>query len=280
MVVVPVKVDNQTINLYMDGGLYNHLEYGVKVSVKKKDVDYVLIVDGEEGSGKSVFAFQKAKVLDPNFDLNQICFTPQEFVKAIVNAKPYSCVVFDEAFTGLSSRAALSEVNKLLINLMMEMRQKNLFVIIVMPTIFMLDKYAVLHRAKGLFHVHLKNGKRGFWRYFNRKRLKKLYFNGKKFYDYMVQRPRSFGVFRDQYMINEKNYRERKRKALKGKQRRTRVEVYKEQRDVCLYILIKNMKLGQRKTAKLCSDYGFSINHSTLSDVFNQKQKELLESED
>ena len=230
-------------------------------------------------SGKSVFAFQIAKVLDPNFTLDNVCFTPSEFIKAVTNAKPFSCIVFDEAFTGLSSRAALSEVNRLLVSLMMEMRAKNLFIILVMPTFFMLDKYAVLHRSNGLFHVHLNRGKRGFWRYYNKPRMKKLYFNGKKYYEY-TEKPRAFGKFLDQYMINEKNYRIKKEKALKGKQRRTKAEAYKEQRDTLLYILIKKMKLGQRGTARVCSEHGFTINHSTLSDVFAQKQKELLETED
>jgi len=279
MVTVSIKVDGNTENLYMDGGLYKHLTKKVKPSVEKKDFDYVMIVDGSEGTGKSVMAFQIAKVLDPKFDLDNICFTPSEFIKAVTHAKPYSCIVFDEAFTGLSSRAALSEVNRLLVSLMMEMRQNNLFVILVMPTFFMLDKYAVLHRSKEMFHVHLRNGKRGFWRFYDKDKMKKMYFDGKKYYEYKV-RPRSFGRYKGLWAINEKKYLEKKRKSLKGKQRRTKAEAYKEQRDTLLYILIKDMKLGQRGTSRVCSKYGFSINHSTLSDVFTQKQKELLETQD
>jgi len=117
--------------------------------IRKKDFDWVWIVDGVEGCGKSVFALQLAKILDPTFNLSRVCMTPQEFTRAILKAGKGQCVVFDEAFTGLSSRASLTEINRLIVSLMMEMRQKNLFVIIVMPTIFLLDRYVAIFRARG-----------------------------------------------------------------------------------------------------------------------------------
>ena len=180
MVLVPINVDNQNIPLYMDGGLYNQLNDNVKPAVQKEDFDFVMIVDGEEGAGESVLAFQIAKILDPNFNMDNICFTADDFINAITKAKKNQCIVFDEGFTGLSSRASLSEINNLVISMMMEMRQKNLFVIIVMPSVFMLDKYAVFHRAKGLFHVYMRSGRRGFWRFFNKRARKYLYLLGKK----------------------------------------------------------------------------------------------------
>lgn len=277
MVVVPLEVEYGKLNLYMDGGLYNHLTKNVQPSVQKADFDYVIIVDGEEGSGKSVFAQQLAVILDPNFTLKNLCFTPQDFMKAVVNAKPFSCIVFDEAFTGLSSRSSLTEMNQLIVGLMMEMRQKNLFIIIVMPSVFMLDKYAVLHRARGLFHVRMNKGKRGYWDYYNKFRLKILYLKGKKLYDYNQVKRYTFGKFRDQYTVNEQHYREKKGKALNSKSRRTRADAYKEQRDTLFYIIIADLKQGQRGTARLCTNRGLKIDQSTLSDIFNEKQRQLLE---
>ena len=51
-------------------------------------------------------------------------------------------VIYDEAHRGMASARSLSEINKILKDLMMEMGQRNLFVVIVLPTIFLLDKYA------------------------------------------------------------------------------------------------------------------------------------------
>lgn len=276
MVVVNVKVGEEALALYMDGQLHEQLTKSVVPAVQKKDFDYVFVIDGPEGSGKSVLGFQIAKILDPNFNLNNICFTPQEFIKVVTTSKPHSCIVFDEAFTGLSSRSSLSEMNQLLVTLMMEMRQRNLFIILIMPSFFMLDKYAVLHRAKGLFHVYLRNGKRGYWNFYNQSRMKKLYIEGKRYYEYYSQRPRIFGVFRNQYTINEEAYREKKGSALKGKKRKTRAEAYKEQRDISLWIMYKELGLTQTNIAKTCGKWGFKIAQNTISEIIAQKNKELL----
>ena len=154
-------------------------------------------------SGKSVLAMQIAKILDPNFTENQIAFTPNEFIKLVSRAKKHQCIIFDEAFTGLSARGALSEINQLLVSLMMEMRQKNLFIIIVMPTVFMLDKYVVLHRARCLIHVHLRNHRRGFWKLYSKERMKLLWLRGRKEYNHNVVKAIIFGRFLNQYTVNE-----------------------------------------------------------------------------
>ena len=85
----------------------------------KKDEDRVYLVDGRERSGKSVFAFQQAKYIDPTFDLKRVCFTPEEFLWAIRNSPQGSVIVFDEAFRGLSSKSSQSKVNKKIVQAMM-----------------------------------------------------------------------------------------------------------------------------------------------------------------
>jgi len=277
MVILNFELNGEKRPLYMDNELDNQIDKRVIPAVQKKDFDYFLTIDGQEGSGKSVFAMQLAKRLDPNFSVDQIAFTPQEFIKCVVNAKKFQCILFDEAFTGLSSRSSLSEINQLLVALMMECRQRNLFVIICMPSVFMLDKYVVLHRTKGLFHVYMSNGRRGFWRFYNRKRLKPMYIKGKKYYEYGGAKAVLFGRFRDQYTIDETEYRARKKKALVKKQRTTKAQQYKAQRDVLFYILHKDMKQSYRNTEKLCKNYGYSVGRSTISDIITSKSKEILQ---
>lgn len=255
----------------MDNNLYHQLNKYVKPSVQKKDFDCVLAIDGEEGCGKSVFSFQLAKILDPNFKLSQIAFTPNEFTKAITEAKPFQCIIFDEAFFGLSARASLSEVNQLLISLMMEMRQKNLFVILVMPTYYMLDKYCVLHRCKGLFHVYLREGKRGFWVYYNRRRMKHLYLIGKKTYTYNLVKYLFFGRFMDQYTVNEMAYKERKRQSLTQKRRTTKDDTHIWQRDVLFNIIYEDYEPNHQKIADKCKNRGYSIDRSTVSKILSKK---------
>ena len=279
MVVIDIKVDGKEKTLYMDGKLNRSIEKKVIPKIRKKDFDWVWIVDGPEGSGKSVFSFQLAKKVDPSFCLDRVCMTPNEFTKAILKARKGQCVIFDEAFTGFSSRASLTEINRLLVSLMMEMRSKNLFVIIVMPTIFLLDRYVALFRARGLFHIYLKNGRRGRWCYFNNKKKKLLYLKGKKLFSYKEPRSRFRGKFFDNYTINEEQYRAKKSEALMKKSRSTKAETYKSHRDTLFWILHKILKQNYSKIAKMCKENGYKVDRTTIYDVIMEKEKELLEKE-
>lgn len=266
MVSVPINVDGNTIGMYMDGFLHEQLTKKVYPSVYKKDFDSLHIVDGIEGAGKSVFAFQIAKVLDKNFNIDNVALSADQFKYKVRNSEKYRCIVFDEAFRGLSSRAALSEVNQALINLMMEMRQKNLFILLVMPSLFMLDKYAVLHRAKGLFHVKLRKGQRGFWDYYNKHKMKMLYFKGKKYYEYNVEKRFAFGKFRDIYTINESKYRKMKHDMFKD-EKIGKYNKFKSQRDILISYLYKEHSLTQEKIVEVFKSGGETINRSTISKI-------------
>ena len=280
MVLIPIEVEGNRVPLYMDKGLYNQLEHSVKPSVQKEDFDFVLIVEGEEGSGKSVFSQQIAKILDPKFSIEQIAFTANEFIDKITKAKKNQCIIFDEGFTGLSSRSSLSEINNLVISLMMEMRQKNLFIIIVMPSLFMLDKYAVLHRAKGVFHIYMRKGRRGFWRFFNKKAMKYLYLTGKKFYEYQYAEHTSFGRFKKQYMVNEAEYRRKKGLSFKKKTRSTRAEAYKEQRDILIFLFMREERKSYRQMSMFLSKFDIKLSHMALNEIFNRVNAQILRSED
>lgn len=276
MTVFEIDVNGEKRNVYMDGRLYRSIENKIKPKVQKKDYDWVWVVDGPEGSGKSVLAQQIAKLLDPSFCVERMCMTPKEFKESVLRAEKGQCVVFDEAFTGFSSRASLTEVNKILVSLMMEMRQKNLFVIIVMPTIFLLDRYVALFRARGLFHVYLKHGKRGNWVYFNNRKKKYLYLTGKKLFSYSKPKCRFRGSFLDKYTIDEAAYRRKKRSALMEKSRSTKAEGFKAQRDVLFWILCKKFKQNKTQISKLCKEVGYSVDRTTIADAIAEKELALL----
>lgn len=281
MVRVPIIVEGDTKEslMYVDDKLNSQIDKNIIPKIQTKDMDRVYVVDGEEGSGKSVFAQQLGKKLDPNLQLENICFTPDEFTKRIIKAKKGQCVIFDEAFTGFSSRGALTEINKLLVGLMMEMRQKNLFVLIVMPSFFLLDKYVAIWRAKGLFHVYTKHGKRGYWRFFNKYEKKLLYLKGKTIYDYSFPKSRMTGRFLNKYTIDEEEYREKKKGAMGKKSRATRAQVYIEQRDTLFYILKKKYNLSNTDISKTCKDFGFKIDRTSISKIVTEKHMNFLSEE-
>ncbi len=188
-----------------------------KYNVTHGDWDRVYLIDGNEGSGKSVLALQIGKFLDPTLDLSRITFTGSEFSKQIDEAKPHQAVIFDEAFNGLGSGGAATKMNKLIIRKLMECRQRNLFIIIVLPTFFLLQRYAAIFRSKALFHVYTgKRGERGRYRVYNEKNKKFLYINGKKFFSYAKPYIKKNYRFSNIYPIDEAAYRKKKLDALRN----------------------------------------------------------------
>lgn len=261
--MVVVEQEDGT-KFYIDGKLAEQLEK-IRKRVNIKDEDFFWAVDGEEGSGKSVLTLQLAKFVDSSFCLERICFTPTEFRQCVQKAKKGQAIVFDEAFRGLSSRSAISQVNRLLIQLMMECRQKNLFIFLTLPSFFLLDKYAALWRCKGLFHVYRRGVQRGFWAYFNKKKKKLLYLYGKKTYTYTKPRSNFRGRFLEQYTVDEKRYRQKKLKALERNEHDVPQDRFSVQRDVLIYVMYTEYGVPQSQISRFLSHAGFKITRSAVS---------------
>ena len=61
--------------------------------VTKKDHDKVIMIDGEEGSGKSALAQQLAINIDPTFNIEKIAFTAEQFMNLIKDPKRKSEII-------------------------------------------------------------------------------------------------------------------------------------------------------------------------------------------
>lgn len=248
----PITIGNHTF--YMDGYLRTNLDVAKKVI--KKDWDMVFLYDGTEGGGKSVKAMQDAYYCDPSLVLDRITFTPNEFRKAIMNAEKYQSVVYDEAFTGLSSREAMGAINRILVKMLAEIRQKNLFVFVVMPTFFDLDKYAALWRSRALLHVYCADGfERGYFAFYNSEKKKMLYISGKKYYSYMQPKPNFIGRFTNYYVLDEREYREKKQKSLVKRENQVEESEIKRQVMAMLFNRLQNLTfdLDEMKKAEILS---------------------------
>lgn len=237
--------------------------------------------------GKSTLAFQLGRYADPTLDLSRVVFSAEKFRQAIFKAKKGQCVIYDEAFTGLSSRSSLSGINRALVSLMMQMRQKNLFVIIVLPTYFLLDKYVALFRTRALFHVYENSGRRGYYQVYNRKSKKYLYLAGKNTYSYKnkkvrptLRRLRFYGVFALGDKDIEEKYREMKSKALEETEKdpMTSAQVkYREQRDILIYLMRKRLNLTFMEMSNLVNDYDLEMSFQQIAHIcakFGDKDKE------
>lgn len=195
--------------MYIDG--YHKQNLDVARKIVKKDWDMVFVYDGYEGTGKSVKCMQDAYYCDPTLTLDRITFNPDDFKKAVMSANKYEAVVLDEAYGGLSSRGAMSGINKAITQMLTVIRAKNLFIFIVLPTFFDLDKYVALWRSRALIHVYTgADFKRGFFEFYNKDKKKMLYVTGKKLYNYSGVKPNYRASFTNHYVVDEAEYRKKK----------------------------------------------------------------------
>lgn len=253
------KLKSREVDFYIDPISRNNLDE-VRYRVLEKDFDFVTVIDGREGSGKSVLAQQLASYVDPNFCLDNIVFTSTDFIAKIKDPKTKkgSCIILDEAFNAINSRASMSEVNKSMGAIATEMRQKNLFIFIVLPSFFDLDKQFAIHRASSLIHVYLKdNVDRGQYLIFPRSKKLYLYLNGKKTYNYSKPKsPFPPCRFSNHYTVDEEEYRKKKSLAFTKRTVSNQAKNWLNQRNAYIKFIYKSLGISQDEIAKIPRNYG------------------------
>ena len=190
----------------------------------KRNWDYVAIVAGIPGAGKSTFAMQGARYLDPNFDESKIAFNAEQFIKITNDAEPYSAVVLDESFHDLNSRSKMSYAFMEVVGHLQLLRQKRLYIFLCLPNFFDLSQDIAIFRASHLFYVYeYDNGMRGRFRFYDRNSKTRLYVMGKKFMNYDCVRGIFFGNFYDDEVVDEEKYLKMKEEHLKSQEKREKI---------------------------------------------------------
>lgn len=159
-----------------------------------KNFDTIFLINGQEGAGKTEFAKYCGILLNKNLSLDNVVFNGEQFLEAVNKADDFSVIIYDEA-DDLSNHWA-DKLLQLLKKSMKRIRKKNLYIFLVTPTMFDLNKYFVLHRTLAVFEIFLgRNFERGFWRLWNRKDKRLLYINGKRYNDMGAWKPSASGRF-------------------------------------------------------------------------------------
>jgi hypothetical protein len=266
-----VKIDGQEWS--MDGYLVQNLDLAKELI--RKDWDMVIVVDGAEGSGKSVLAMQCAKYCDPTFNIERVCFNSKQFIDCVNNSEKYQAIVFDEAMQGLLSREAMGEINKTLVKMVAEIRQRNLFIFIVLPSFFDLDKYMALWRSRVLIHVYTdENMGRGQFCFFNYNKKLSLYVQGKKYYSYFRPTANFIGSFTNHYVITEADYRKRKLTASEMATKDRKEDRWIKQRDACIRILARIGWTEQKITDEIIINSGENISQQSVHVIISKIPKE------
>ncbi len=272
-------VTKQELSYFIDKNLRKKWEKLRDGYLIKKDDDKVYIVDGRERGGKSTFAIQQAKYLDPTFNIDRICFTSDQFLYQIRNAPQGSCIIFDEAFRGLSSKASQSKINKEIVEAMMEVGQRNLIIFIVLPTFFLLEIYAAVLRSNTLFHIYKdpKSGARKF-RIYNFKEKSILYRVGKKKgFDYAYPRVRIRGSFYSVFPLDIKEYNKKKMETFMGVKKQEEEPEKNYVKFKKLLVLFKEYnKLSNRATSKVLIENGVDVCPMTVGNSMVEVKKWTL----
>ncbi|KKN59030.1 hypothetical protein LCGC14_0545850 [marine sediment metagenome] len=267
------------INYYIPSEIKQQLDNSKKI-VMEADQDRIFIITGREGSGKSWLAMQLAAYLDNTFCLDDVCFDSDSFGKRIKRVNKLKAIVFDEAFTGLSSKGALSKENKKLIKILIECRQRNLFLFIVLPSIFILDRYITLFRSHSLFNTAIsrKDFKNRYYKVYNYQNKHKLYILGQKYMSYakpkIWKKYRFYGKLPSS--ISKEGYQKKKTDSFKEKEVQETPELTRMTgfRNIAIYEWKKVSGMTNKELSNYYKSRGYDLSESYIAKIIQKVRKE------
>lgn len=142
----------------------NPLVQDVQKRLWKKNKNWLSIITGQTGSGKSWSALSLAEKIDPDFDTSKVVLTPEKFLKNVAerNWGQGDVVVFDEAGAGMSAKAHMTKKNRIIDQVLQTFRRQNIAVIFTVPSKSNVDKSVrrLLHtyiETKGIDYSNKRN---------------------------------------------------------------------------------------------------------------------------
>ena len=123
----------------------------------QKDWDNVMLIDGVEGTGKTTWAMQLGKALDPEGfpgeppGLERIQFPHDAFLKVAANAPRGAAVLWDEG--RLHKRRAMHGTTLDVLDFLQDCRALNLHLLICFPHELQLDNAVKDHRIRYRFNI-------------------------------------------------------------------------------------------------------------------------------
>jgi ABC-type dipeptide/oligopeptide/nickel transport system ATPase component len=248
------KIDT---DLYLDGLLKEKLDFAKQQKAKNNDV--VGIVCGDEGSGKSTHAGNMMRYMcDDTFNPieDMIGSDEEDAYNKLQNVKHGGNLMFDEGNIFFLSTETMKRQHRDLHKIFSIFRQKNLFVLIVLPSFFRLGTYFALDRSKFLIRTYPDlDGDRGRFEYYGDILKGKLYRFGKKMHDYQVVQPNFRGRFKQCLQLESEEYKKFKLETLKKSfsiANRKKVKTKKEmQQDYKTELIRKNLDTPSKELASI-----------------------------
>lgn len=218
-----MKTEINGDDYYFDGYLIKNLEI-IREAVQKK-WDGLFYIGGYEGDGKSEFAAQLAFYLDPTYNIDRCVFTPEQFIEAVNKAKPKTAIVYDEAQDVMESTARDKSAREIK-SMLTRIRKKQLYIFIVAPDFWRINKYLFIHRARAFIRVYSNGLERGFFEYYNREKKHELKIRGQR-YEQLCVPPNFRGRYTHWFPLDEEAYDSKKEEATQniGEEKLTKHEL-------------------------------------------------------
>lgn len=163
----------------------NHFYRDVYYRLHNRDQNFLFVITGGTGSGKSFAALRMAQKIDPNFTDNMeknIVYFPEEFMDRVYDPELYqgAVLIWEEVGTAISSKDWYSIINKQIGYVIQTFRKKHICLIMTVPsTDFMDSTVRKLVNAIGrMIHIDRKNmiSKMRVWYVNYESNIKKWYF--------------------------------------------------------------------------------------------------------
>lgn len=271
--------------IQMNEQVYYHIDKIYRNWINN-NYDYVGLVFGYAGAGKSHFMQRVATLLNADFSLNDITFTPKQFDEWVTNAKEGSVCIFDEADV-MAEHHAKTVLTSLIRN-MKRIRTKKLIIFLVTTNMGDMHKYFA-SRARVCYYVKLDENNpanRGYINMWHRQdliadlfaRIKKAYSEHSRVYEstYKTLQNKYIGrMIPPDWHINEEEYEAKKEAARKeGDQDKiiTASQVTAEQIKAVEKFCTENKYLiTQKMLAKF-----FGVTQPRISQILNEKQEDMI----
>jgi DNA-directed RNA polymerase subunit RPC12/RpoP/adenylate kinase family enzyme len=118
----------------------------------KKNRNLIALFIGDTGSGKSMSAIRLAERVDPNFSVDRIVFTVQDFLELVNSGLPAgSVIVFDDAGLGINARLWQEMSARVFGMLTQGFRYKQILTFITVP-----DETFIERQSRRLVHIRFE----------------------------------------------------------------------------------------------------------------------------
>ena len=252
--------------------------------------DALLVIDGDEGQGKTECAFgvcyYVAYELKRKYDPSRIFFDLDEMIKFASSTKD-QIIHFDEAALGLLRTQWQSKEQQKFLQLVMVARKKRHFIVVCIPKFHRLPPYAIEDRSVGLIHVYShKNIHKGRYCYYTKEAKAKLYedYNKRKIKSYKKHysfRGKFVEASKKIFTQKQVDEYERKKDAAilsVGQEKNKMTETAKkwqDQRNKLIIGIKKDLKATAKQMEALLKKYGVEMKKTQIKEICPTRKIEV-----